>query len=57
MMVGNECKLSPEEQGSVDHVLLNCNFSTKVWEYVLPTFKEPWSVPTSAKAGRSQDWV
>lgn len=41
----------------MDHVLLNCRFSKKIWEHFLPTFKKPWAIPSSAKAGLGQDLI
>lgn len=40
-----------------DHVLLNCDFSKKVWKFFLSTFKRYWTLPENIREALGKDLI
>lgn len=57
MRLHNICSMCEKSEDSVDHILVTCRWTKKVWDFFLPLFKRGWTCPSNAKDALCEDFV
>lgn len=55
MNLADECILCHNSGETAEHILITCPLAKSVWDYFLPTFKRPWTIPATVKEALEKD--